>query len=521
MHMANRGAELLTFPLATRNLAEVATYLGPIAPGLSQWSGIEVTDITSDSSSVMPGSLFVALRGLSRHGAEFVDEALKLGAIAVLTDREGEKRITDRSMPIITVSRPEVDLGHLAHWFYGNPMDHMHSVGITGTNGKTTTTTLLYEIWQAAGFTSALMGTVATRMPGIEIEAARTTESADLIARRCAQMSALHVRSLAMEVSSHGLALNRINGAKFAAVGFTNLSQDHLDFHGDMESYFAAKARLFSHEFSSNFASKAFINIDDAYGARLERSCELELHSLSLKDKRATWFIQSFEATRLGYRLAIRGPQGILIETEIKLRGQHNLENFLMALALAHDSGVDPLLLAEISPTLQGAPGRLERIDLGQPFDAYVDYAHSPDAVAHVLSALRQSMQSSLEGGKGKLIAVLGCGGDRDRGKRPLMGNALLGGADVAVFTSDNPRSEEPAAIIKEMIAGNQITTPNKVEEDRAEAIRYAVSIAQAGDTIVILGKGHEQGQKFADRLIPFDDRIELAKAIESYGKRS
>jgi UDP-N-acetylmuramoyl-L-alanyl-D-glutamate--2,6-diaminopimelate ligase len=170
---------------------------------------------------------------------------------------------------------------------------------------------------------------------------------------------------------------------------------------------------------------------------------------------------------------------------------------------------------------LRGAPGRLERIDLGQPFDAYVDYAHSPDAVATVLSALRLSIQPSVKGAKGKLIAVLGCGGDRDTGKRPLMGSALLAGADVAIFTSDNPRSEDPKEIIKEMIAGNQITLPNRVEEDRSEAIRYAVSIADAGDTVVILGKGHEQGQKFADRFIPFDDRIELARAIESHGKKS
>ncbi len=496
------------FALSSRNLAEVASYLGPINPGSGEWAKILVTDVTSDSQSVNPGSLFVALPGITHHGATFARDAIKSGAVAIVTDKAGDAIVTDRSIPIITVSRPEVDLGHLAHWFYHNPMSKLYAAGITGTNGKTTTTTLLYEMWQEAGVTAGLIGTIATRMPGVEIPAIRTTPTADSIARSSAQMVELHVRSLAMEVSSHGLELHRINGARFAAVGFTNLSQDHLDFHGTMERYFQAKSRLFSHE----FAEKAFINIDDSYGARLASSAEIFVETLSLSDKGATWHLLDHRKTRLGYQLQVRGPEGILIESEVTLRGRHNLENYLMALAFAFDSGIDPLVLARVSATLRGAPGRLERVDLGQEFEAFVDYAHSPEAVEKVLATLRESTE-------GKLIAVLGCGGDRDKSKRPLMARASVHGADISIFTSDNPRSEDPMAIIDEMTAGVKLGADKIVEIDRAGAIARAVAMAEKGDCVVVLGKGHEQGQAFKDRVEPFDDRIELAKAIESLAK--
>jgi len=495
----------LDLPLSRRNLAEVAAYLGPIYPASGEWAKVSVTDITSDSHSVTPGSLFVALPGIRRHGASYALDAIKAGAVAIVTDQAGDSMISDRSIPIITVSRPEVDLGHLAHWFYDNPMTKMYAAGITGTNGKTTTTTLLYEIWQEAGFAAGLLGTIATRMPGIEIPAIRTTPSADSIARSAAQMAELHVRALAMEVSSHGLALHRVNGARFAAVGFTNLSQDHLDFHGTMESYFQAKSKLFSHE----FAERAFINIDDEYGARLAESAEIEVSTLSLSDRRATWHLIDYHRTRVGYQIQVRGPEGILVESEIGIRGRHNLENYLMALAFGYDSGVDSLLLERISPVLRGAPGRLERVDLGQDFEAFVDYAHSPEAVEKVIATLRESTES-------KLISVIGCGGDRDKSKRPLMAKASVEGADISIFTSDNPRSEDPETIINEMTSGLTLSAAVIVEIDRAEAIAKAVAMADKGDCVVVLGKGHEQGQAFKDRTEPFDDRIELAKAIES-----
>jgi UDP-N-acetylmuramoyl-L-alanyl-D-glutamate--2,6-diaminopimelate ligase len=348
------------------------------------------------------------------------------------------------------------------------------------------------------------MGTIATLMPGLELKAERTTESADEMARRVAQMAQLHVRALAMEVSSHGLALHRVNGARFAAAGFSNLSQDHLDFHGDMESYFDAKASLFTHEYSD----RAFINIDDAYGKRLAAMTSLETMTLSLTDRSAAWFVTHREVTGRGNRLEIRGPGGILISTEIPLIGTHNVENYLMALALAVDSGVDPVVIESASRELKGARGRMERVDLGQPFTALVDYGHSPDAVTRVLRSLRESSS-------GRIIALLGCGGDRDRSKRPLMGQALAAGSDVAIFTSDNPRSEDPVEILKEMTAGLTIKEPSRIEIDRKNAIEYAISLAEPGDLVVVLGKGHERGQQFKDRLEEFDDRLEVAKAIE------
>ena len=508
---SQKGQNLaLDLPASRRNLAEVASYLGPINSTSGEWAKTLVTDITSDSHSVNPGSLFVALPGIRTHGATFAQEAINSGAAAIVTDKRGDELISDRSIPIITVSKPEVDLGHLAHWFYDNPMTRMYAAGITGTNGKTTTSTLLYEIWQEAGVAAGLLGTISTRMPGVEIPAIRTTPSADSIARSAAQMVELHVKALAMEVSSHGLELHRINGARFSAVGFTNLSQDHLDFHGTMERYFQAKSRLFSFEFSN----KAFINIDDPYGARLANSADIEAATLSLSDKRATWHIFDHDKTRTGYQFKARGPEGILIESEIGLRGRHNLENFLMALAFAYDSGVDPLLLSRISPLLRGAPGRLERVDLGQEFEAYVDYAHSPEAIEKVLATLRESVE-------GKVIAVVGCGGDRDKSKRPLMARACADGATISVFTSDNPRSEDPKTILDEMTASVKLDENRIVEVDRAKAIAQAVAFAQKGDCVVVLGKGHEQGQAYRDRVEPFDDRIELARAIETLSTAS
>lgn len=491
-----------------KSLVDIATYLGDTGLELAQLSGIEIREISSSTANVIPGCLFVAHKGIRSHGASYAGDAVAAGASAILTDREGERIISEAgilNVPVLVVSRPEVDLGHLAHWFHGDPMRGMHAVGVTGTNGKSTITTLLYEIWQHAGFTPGLMGTIATAMPGYYLPAERTTDSADSIARRMAQMSRLHVRTVAMEVSSHGLALDRINGARFAAVGFSNLSQDHLDFHGDMERYFAAKMSLFTHEFSD----RAFINIDDEYGRRLASSVTMEVLTISTKDQRASWSLVDRHLSGRGNRLTIRGPGGILIESEIALIGRHNIENYLMAVALAVDSGVDPLVVSLISPKLHGAPGRLERVNLGQPFAAFVDYAHSPDAVSRVLTALREDLS-------GKIIAVLGCGGDRDPSKRGPMGQALHAGADIAIFTSDNPRSEDPATILKEMTTGINVASPSAIEVDRRRAIEYAVSLARAGDVVVVLGKGHETGQYFKDRIEEFDDRIELARAIES-----
>jgi UDP-N-acetylmuramoyl-L-alanyl-D-glutamate--2,6-diaminopimelate ligase len=306
-----------------------------------------------------------------------------------------------------------------------------------------------------------------------------------------------------MEVSSHAMVLHRAQGAHFAFVGFTNLTQDHLDFHGDIESYFAAKAKLFSYD----FADVAVINIDDQFGARLQEITELPVISLSRLNPHANWHFTDIDTSGKQVEFKIRGSGGILIESYTKLRGGYNLDNLLMAVAITVESGVDPIDIAAILPSLTGAAGRLEEISVGQDFAAFVDYAHTPDAVSSVLNSIREFTT-------GKVIAVLGCGGDRDASKRPLMGTALIQGSDIAIFTSDNPRSEDPNTILKAMVANEVITEPTRVITDRKGAIEYAVSLAGKGDTVAILGKGHEQGQEIAGKKSDFDDRKVLAQAI-------
>jgi len=299
--------------------------------------------------------------------------------------------------------------------------------------------------------------------------------------------------------------LNRLEGAHFAIAGFTNLTQDHLDFHGDMESYFAAKATLFNFA----MAEMACINVDDPYGARLAAQTELPVISISRSNPKAIWHYIQIDSEAKRVQLKIRGSGGILIETTTTLRGGYNFDNLLMAIAIAVESGVDPIDIAAIVPKISGAAGRLEEVSVGQDFSAFVDYAHTPDAVSNVLNSIREFTS-------GKVIAVLGCGGDRDASKRPLMGKALIESADIAIFTSDNPRSEDPEEILREMVSGLGVSDPSQIINDRATAIAYAVSFAEPGDTIAILGKGHELGQEIKGKVFEFDDRLVLAQAIEA-----
>jgi len=384
-------------------------------------------------------------------------------------------------------------------------MRDMFSVAVTGTNGKTTVTTLLHQIAMAAGRESGLVGTVETRIGEEVVAALRTTPEAPELQSLAAVMRERHMRNLFMEVSSHAVSLNRIGGSHFNIAAFTNLSQDHLDFHGDMNAYFGAKAALFSH----NYAETAYINIDSAWSKKLLQIQELPVVQISRGIKSADWYFERIETGARSTAIAIRGTGGILIETTTKLVGDFNLDNLLMAIAISVASGIDPVDVAAITPMLTGAEGRLEKVDLGQSFSALVDYAHSPDSVTRVLAALRESTA-------GKIIAVLGCGGDRDKSKRPLMGAALLAGSDVVIFTSDNPRSEDPAQIVKDMVSGLTLPASASIELDRKRAIEMAVAAAGPGDVVVILGKGHEPGQEIAGVKHNFDDRLVLAAAIEA-----
>ena len=461
-----------------------------------------VTGLTLSSKDVQEGDLFIALPGENAHGADFAADAIARGAVAVLTDLIGSTKI--HGVPVIISENPRRAAGVISAWFYSEPMRDLYSVGVTGTNGKTTVTTLLHQIMSAAGRESGLIGTVETRIGSETLSSKRTTpESSDLQALS-AVMRERHMRNLVMEVSSHAISLERIRGSHFAVVGFTNLSQDHLDFHKTMQDYFAAKSKLFTFE----FADLAVINIDDSYGLKLAAQTELPVMSVSRHNQSATWHYVSIAHDYSGAYVAIRGSGGILIEGKVQLHGGYNYDNLLMAVAIANESGIDPIDIAAIFPHLTGAAGRMESVRLGQNFTALIDYAHSPDAVARVLETAHEITD-------GRVIAVLGCGGDRDRSKRPLMGKALHDGADVAFFTSDNPRSEKPEEILIQMTLDLDIQEPSAIIQDRSLAIKAAVNQAQEGDLVVILGKGHEKGQEVDGKIEPFDDLVELARAIE------
>lgn len=491
-------------PIYGKTLREVASLItASSSTGEKELEEVIISGASIDSSQVEPGDIFIAVAGASTHGAVFSKDAKRNGAVAVVTDKAGAKFVTD--LPVLVVTNPRIAAGTIAAWLYNEPMRDLFSVAITGTNGKTTITTLLYQIAMAAGRESGLIGTVETRVGNEIINSIRTTPEAPEIQSLAAVMRERHMRNLFMEVSSHAVALNRISGSHFNIAAFTNLSQDHLDFHSDMNAYFATKAALFTY----NYADIAVVNIDNEWSQKLVGQVELPIIKISRTDRSADWFYERIESENLVTHLAIRGSGGILIETSTKLVGDFNLDNLLMAIAISVESGIDPIDISAITPNLIGAEGRLEQVDLGQTFKAIVDYAHSPDSVTRVLAALRQNLT-------GRLIAVLGCGGDRDKSKRILMGQALLSGADIAIFTSDNPRSEDPSEILKDMTYGLVLAENSKIEIDRKKAIDYAVSQAKAGDLLVLLGKGHEVGQEINGVKYEFDDRLVLAAAIEA-----
>lgn len=478
--------------------------------GISRLVGVKVdldhslvfSGATSNDGDVVEGDLFLAYPGVKTHGARFASSAISRGARAIVTDAEGGK--IAEGLPVIVVPHARTAGALISASLYGKPMQEMVSIGITGTNGKTTVSTLLYQLFQEAGRESGLIGTVGTRIGRESLSSARTTPEADALQALASTMSERHLRHLVMEVSSHAIVMQRMMGSHFAMVGFTNLSQDHLDFHQDMESYFKAKASLFTLE----YADQAFINIDNDFGLRLFNECEIPATSLSRNNPKASWHFTSITSNSGGTAFTARGAGGILIESSTPLRGYFNLDNILLVLAIAIECGIDPLDCAALIPRLKGAPGRMESVDCGQDFTALVDYAHTPDAVRNVIA-------TASEFTSGKVIAVLGCGGDRDASKRPLMGSALIEESGIAIFTSDNPRSENPGKILEEMSQHLQVVQPSRVIVDRHEAIAYAVSLCQPGDTLLVLGKGHENGQEIKGEKIDFDDRLVLAKILE------
>jgi UDP-N-acetylmuramoyl-L-alanyl-D-glutamate--2,6-diaminopimelate ligase len=486
------------------SLARLAAERGPLLG-----PDVTVTGITASSAHVRPGDVFAALPGRTGHGAAYAAAARSAGAVAVLTDADGRAALPG-DIPVVVVPDVRGVLGPVAADVYGRPSTAMAVLGVTGTSGKTTTTFLMRAGLQAAGRVPGLIGTVATMVGDEEIKTGFTTPEAPEVQALLAVMRERGVTDVAMEVSSHALTMGRVDGIEFAVSAFTNLSEDHLDFHAGMEEYFTAKATLFD----ARRTRTAVVVVDDSWGNRLTELVPGPLATVTtVGDRRATWeAVDIADQPDGSTSFRALGP-GVDLVTGCAVPGRYNVANALLALAVLYDDGIDPEVAAPAVATAS-VPGRMERIDAGQPFLAVVDYSHKPAAVDGALRALRPLTQ-------GRLIIVLGCGGDRDRGKRPHMGAIAARGADLLVVTDDNPRSEDPAAIRKAMLDGARgvpASARGEVIEvgERAEAIAAAVAAAGAGDTVLIAGKGHETGQEIAGVVHPFDDRLVLRAALEA-----
>jgi UDP-N-acetylmuramoyl-L-alanyl-D-glutamate--2,6-diaminopimelate ligase len=478
---------------------------------------VEISALAYDSRKVRPGTLFFCVPGEKVDGHDFAAQVVEEGAAALVVERE-----LPLDVPQVVVADARAAMAPLAARFWGDPTAELRVVGVTGTNGKTTTAFLLREILEAAGIQSGLMGTVKQVVGGAEEEVVRTTPEAIELQPTFRRMLDAGDRACAIEVSSHALTLHRADAIHFELALFTNLTQDHLDFHADMEDYFQAKRRLFT-EFGPQFA---VVNVDDPYGARLagEIDCvtfsaeggdaDYSARDVSFDASGASFNVELPDPTSMGRKYAdVEENRPIDIALRTGLPGHFNVANALGAFAAAIALGVEPTTAAEGLARAARVPGRFEPIDEGQGFSVLVDYAHTPDSIENVLRAARRLTE-------GRLISVFGAGGDRDRDKRPKMGRAGGELSDLAVVTSDNPRSEEPARIVAEVAAGAEGQAAEvAIEIDRRTAIALALAEAGPGDSVVIAGKGHEQGQEFENgRKVPFDDREVAREELRKLG---
>ncbi|MER7199128.1 UDP-N-acetylmuramoyl-L-alanyl-D-glutamate--2,6-diaminopimelate ligase [Streptomyces sp. CB01635] len=492
---------------ATR-LADLADQLGVPAPE-EPTASTGSTGITHDSRAVRPGDIYAALPGARFHGADFAAQAASLGAVAALTDPSGAERVEAAGLPALVVENPRGRMGELAATIYGHPGRDLLQIGITGTSGKTTTAYLI-EGGLRTMRSTGLIGTVEMRIGDERIKSERTTPEATDLQALFAVMRERGVDAVAMEVSSHALVLGRVDGCVFDVAVFNNLSPEHMEFHSDMEDYFRAKAQLFTRARSK----QGVVNFDDEYGRRLVGESEVPVVTFSAEGHPdADWRAEDVEVGPFDSAFVAVGPKGERVTAKSPLAGPFNVANALAAIVALAAAGIDPQQAADGVAAVPGVPGRLERVDAGQPYLAVVDYAHKTDAVESVLRALRKVTEN-------RLHIVLGCGGDRDITKRMPMGAAAARLADTAVLTSDNPRSEDPLAILATMLAGAAEVPAHErgevqVFEDRAAAIAAVVARAQPGDTVLIAGKGHEQGQDIAGVVRPFDDRLVLREAIQ------
>jgi UDP-N-acetylmuramoyl-L-alanyl-D-glutamate--2,6-diaminopimelate ligase len=471
-------------------LDDVAAALRPaevVAP-----APVEIRDLAFDAAAVTPGALFFCVPGSRADGHDFAPDAVERGAVALVVERP----LAATSVPQLVVPNARAAMAVVADEFFGRPSEELLVAAVTGTNGKTTTTFLLRSILDAAGLRPGLVGNIERVVGGESRPAVLNTPEAIDLQRLLREMLDAGDRSCALEASSHASVQHRLDRVRFAALVFTNLTQDHLDFHGTMERYFEAKRRLFLVE----PRPAAAVNVGDPWGRRLAAELDGAL-TFGFSDD-ADVRPERLELGAGGARF-----RAAAIDLRTRLRGRFNVENVLGAVAAARLLRLPDDAIAAGVEAVRGVPGRFEPVDEGQPFTVLVDYAHTPDSLENVLRAARDLAE-------GRVICVFGCGGDRDRAKRPLMGRVASELADVAVLTSDNPRSEDPDAIIAEALAG--AVGDVEVEPDRREAISLAVELARPGDVVVIAGKGHEQGQEIAGRKLPFDDRDVARDALRA-----
>ena len=455
---------------------------------------VEVRDLAYDARDVTPGAAFFAVPGRRADGHDFAELAVENGASVLVVERA-----VDPVIPQLVVPSARAAMATAADVFFGEPTRELEVAGVTGTSGKTTTAFLLYSVLEAAGRSPGLLGTVESRVGGEVRPVVRTTPEAIDLQRTLREMLDRGNRSVALEASSHASALHRLDRVRFDALVFTNLSQDHLDFHESMEDYFTAKRRLFR----GAAPPPAAVNVADPWGRRLAD----ELADLNRAPLVTFGLTEDAEIRPEGLEL---GPTGATftaggVEIRSRLRGRFNVENVLGVIAAAILLDVDEAEIAAGVAALDGVPGRFEAVDEGQPFSVVVDYAHKPDALDNVLRTARELAE-------GRVLVVFGAGGDRDRQKRPLMGKVARELADVVIVTSDNPRNEDPLAIIQDVLQGTG--TDVEIDPDRRSAISRAVELAEPGDVVVIAGKGHEQGQEIGGERLPFDDRVVASGAL-------
>lgn len=463
---------------------------------------VEIRNISYDSRSIKDGDLFFCLPGQHTHGKKFVYDAIKNGARAIVVDENLE---LDGDVNIIKVRDIRKSFGKMASNFFGEPSLKFKTVGVTGTNGKTTVTHMLEKIFSKAGFKTGLIGTIKYKIADEEIPASLTTPQASDLQAMLNEMVKRKVDVCIMEISSHALALDRVEGMKLDVACFTNLTAEHLDFHADMEDYFLAKSKIFGLLKDNGYA---VINVDDKYGERLWNSLKVRKISCSIINK-ADFFSSNIELSKDTTRFTIYTKSGTSVDVEFSLIGRHNVYNALIACAAANVLGVEISATKEALCEMQPVSGRLEKVNIGQNFDVIIDYAHTEDALRNAILSLKPYV-------KNRLIVVFGCGGERDRSKRPKMGEVAASLSDIVVITSDNPRGEDPQKIILDIEVGIRKIGKNNytIIENREEAIKHAINIAQDGDVVLIAGKGHETYQIIGKNRIPFNDKEVAAKYI-------